>query len=72
MMKPPAQRYLLNLCGNRSQMSQDPKKRNKDSKDVAEENIVEQSKDNEDPAAEPIEISGEREQEGAGADSLVL
>jgi|GraSoiStandDraft_50_1057286.scaffolds.fasta_scaffold3153677_1 hypothetical protein len=53
-------------------MSQDPKKRNKDSKDVAEENIVEQSKDNEDPAAEQIEISGEREQEGAGADSLVL
>jgi hypothetical protein len=54
-------------------MSQDPKKRNKDSKDVAEENIVEQqSKDYEDPAAEPIEVSGEREQEGAGADSLVL
>ena len=72
MMKPPAQRYLLNLCSNRSHMSQDPKKRNKDSKDVAEENIVEQSKDNEDPAAEQIEISGEREQEGAGADSLVL
>jgi hypothetical protein len=33
-------------------MSQDPKKTNKDSKDVAEENIVEErSKDNEDPAA---------------------
>jgi hypothetical protein len=43
-------------------MSQDPKKRNKDSKDVAEENIVEQqSKDNEDPAAEQIEISGHME-----------
>ena len=57
-------------------MSQDPKKRNKDSKDVAEENIVEKhSKDNEDPAgAEPTEVSGEREQAltGAAADSLVL
>ena len=54
-------------------MSQDPKYRNKDSKDVAEENIVEQqSKDKEDPAAEQLEISGEGEQEGAGAaDSLV-
>jgi hypothetical protein len=39
-------------------MSQDPKKRNKDSKDVAEENIVEQSKDNEDPAAQQLERQG--------------
>ena len=43
-------------------MSKDPKKRNKDSKDVAEENMVEQqSKGNEDPAAEQIEISGHME-----------
>jgi hypothetical protein len=43
-------------------MSQYPKKRNKDSKEVAEENIVEeQSKGNEDPAAEQIEISGHME-----------
>jgi hypothetical protein len=43
-----------------------------DSKEVAEENIVEQTKDNEDPAAKQIEVSGEGEQEEAGTDSLVI
>ena len=43
-------------------MSQYAKKRNKDRKGVAEEKIVQQqSKDNEDPAAEQIEISGHME-----------
>jgi hypothetical protein len=51
-------------------MSQNPKDRNKDSKEVAEDNI-EKSTDNEDPT-ETVEASGTREEKGAGTDSIVL
>jgi hypothetical protein len=62
---------LLYLCCNRDNtMSQNPKDRNKDSKEVAEDNI-EKSTDNEDPT-ETVEASGTREEKGAGTDSIVL
>jgi hypothetical protein len=59
-------------------MSQNPNKRNKDTKEVAEENI-EQPIDNEDPAGgeEPIEeVAGQRDTKSAdftdSADSVIV
>jgi hypothetical protein len=59
-------------------MSQNPNKRNKDTKEVAEENI-EQPIDNEDPAAgeEPVEeVAGQRDTKSAdvtdSADSVIV
>jgi hypothetical protein len=47
-------------------MSQNPKKRNKDSKEVAEDNI-EKPIDKQDPT-EPVEVAGGRASEGKGSD----
>jgi hypothetical protein len=47
-------------------MSQNPTKRNKDTKEVAEENI-EQPIDNEDPAKEEEEVAGQRDTKSADA-----
>ena len=57
-------------------MSQNPNKRNKDTKEVAEENIDQQI-DNEDPTGEPVEeVAGQRDAKSAdvtdSADSVVL
>jgi hypothetical protein len=56
-------------------MSQNPNKRNKDTKEMAEENIDEEI-DNEDPAGgeEPIEeVAGQRDAKGADdADSSII
>jgi hypothetical protein len=56
-------------------MSQNPNKRNKDTKEVAEENI-EQPIDNEDQASEEEEVAGQRDAKSAdvtdSADSVIV
>ncbi|MFL6469440.1 MAG: hypothetical protein ACJ71H_01175 [Nitrososphaeraceae archaeon] len=52
-------------------MSQNPEKRNKDSKEVAENNI-EQPIDNEDPTTESVEeVAGQRDTADS-ADSMIV
>jgi hypothetical protein len=58
-------------------MSQNPQKRNKDSKEVAENNIEQTSSDDKYPATKPLEeVAGQRDTKSAdaadSADSMVV
>ena len=58
-------------------MSQNPEKRDKDSKEVAENNIEKTSSDNEYPATKPVEeVEGQRDTKSAdaadSADSMIV